>query len=50
MKSKGLTSRKALTMLQEGYARGHKLTHKQMRYFGAIAGGAKPKAQKRSKK
>jgi hypothetical protein len=42
-KAKKLTSKKARTILKDGEVKGHKLTKKQKRYFGAIAGGAKPK-------
>ena len=46
MKDKGLTPRKALTILQEGRIRGNRITEKQMRYFGAIAGGEIPQPKK----
>lgn len=39
-----LTSDKAKKMLKDGTAQGHKLTPKQKKYFGYIAGGGKPKA------
>jgi hypothetical protein len=42
-KAKKLTSRKAKKILRDGSVRGHKLTKKQKRFFGAIAGGAKRK-------
>lgn len=39
-----LTADKAKEMLRDGTAQGHKLTKKQKRYFGYIAGGGTPKA------
>ena len=45
-----LTKNKALKILQDGTANGHKLTEKQMKFFGAIAGGEKPKKKSKSKK
>ena len=42
---KGLTRNKAKEILKDGTAQGHKLTAKQKRYFGFVAGGGKPKAQ-----
>jgi hypothetical protein len=36
-----LTSKKAKTILSDGSVRGHKLTAKQKRYFGWVAGGSK---------
>jgi len=42
---KGLSREKAKTMLKDDQAQGHKLTPKQKRYFGYVAGGGKPKAQ-----
>ena len=49
-KKNKLTSKKALTMLQEGRVHGKKLTEKQMKFFGAVAGGEKPKRTKKKKK
>lgn len=40
-----LTSKGAKEILRDGTVRGKKLTSKQKRYFGYIAGGGKPKAQ-----
>lgn len=40
-----LTAKKAKTILSDGSIRGHKLTAKQKRFFGAIAGGEKPYAK-----
>lgn len=40
-----LTSSGAKEMLRDNSAHGHKLTPKQKRYFGYIAGGGKPKKQ-----
>jgi hypothetical protein len=40
---KGLTTAKAKEILRDGTAQGHSLTEKQKGFFGAIAGGAKPK-------
>ena len=42
---KGLSKEKAKTMLRDNQAQGHKLTSKQKKYFGYIAGGGKPTAQ-----
>lgn len=42
--AKKLTSEKAKQMLRDDSAQGHKLTAKQKRYFGYIAGGSTPKA------
>lgn len=42
-KAKKLTAKKAKTIIKDGSVKGHKLTAKQKKYFGAIAGGAKPK-------
>lgn len=42
-KKGGLTSDKAKKMLEDGTAQGKKLTDKQKRYFGYIAGGGKGK-------
>lgn len=49
-KPKKLTQRKAKMILREGKTRGKKLTSKQKRFFGAIAGGQKPRGSKRSSK
>jgi len=40
---KTLTAGKAKMILEEGETRGHKLTKKQKRFFGAVAGGQKPR-------
>lgn len=40
--AKKLSASKAKKILKEGVAQGHKLTGKQKRFFGAIAGGQKP--------
>ena len=47
-----VTKSKAKTILREGTARGKKLTAKQKRFFGAIAGGSfgHPKKKKSSHK
>ena len=37
-----LTKSKARKILKEGTARGKKLTAKQKKFFGAVAGGQKP--------
>ena len=44
-----LTRKKARLILSDGSVRGHKLTRKQKRFFGAVAGGESPrrKASKR---
>lgn len=47
--AKKLTSAKAKTILREGVARGKKLTAKQKRFFGAIAGGQKLRRKRRKK-
>ncbi|MBI4009130.1 hypothetical protein HY357_02765 [Candidatus Roizmanbacteria bacterium] len=39
-----LTSAKAKKILSDGTVRGKKLTGKQKKFFGAVAGGQKPKA------
>ena len=44
---KGLSKHKAKLMLEEGTARGHKLTEKQKGLFGLIAGGGRPTRVKR---
>lgn len=49
-KKKAITAGKALKILQDGRVRGHKLTEKQMKFFGAIAGGEKPKKKRSSKR
>lgn len=41
----GLSSDKAKEILRDGTANGHKLTDKQKRYFGYIAGGGTPQKQ-----
>lgn len=43
--AKKLTSAKAKEILKDGTVHGHKLTAKQKKYFGYIAGGGIPKAQ-----
>jgi len=43
MAKKKLTSAKAKKILKDGTVHGHKLTGKQKKFFGAIAGGQKPK-------
>ena len=40
---KKLTKTKAKKILREGRARGKKITSKQKRFFGAVAGGQRPK-------
>jgi len=42
---KKLSQHKAKEILRDGTAQGHPLTKKQKRFFGAIAGGQKPKYQ-----
>ena len=46
---KKLTATKAKTILKEGVAQGQKLTPKQERYFGWVAGGSKPRAKGKGK-
>jgi hypothetical protein len=41
--AKKLTTAKAKKILAEGEAQGHKLTRKQQKFFGAVAGGQKPR-------
>jgi hypothetical protein len=41
--AKKLTAKKAKKILKDGSVKGHKLTPKQKRFFGAKAGGAKTK-------
>lgn len=41
--AKKLTSKKAKIILREGRAKGRKLTKKQKKFFGAIAGGQRPR-------
>lgn len=48
--AKKLTSKKAKTILKDGSVRGHKLTGKQKRFFGAVAGGQKPRRSSRKSK
>lgn len=49
--AKRLTKAKARKILRDGEVRGKKLTAKQKKFFGAIAGGEKPKkGTKRRKK
>jgi len=38
-----LTQAKAKRILKDGSVRGHKLTKRQKRFFGAVAGGQKPR-------
>lgn len=45
-----LTKSKAKKILEEGVARGHKLTRRQKRFFGAIAGGQRPMSKHKRKK
>lgn len=42
-RSSGLSRRKARKILRHGSVRGHKLTSRQKRFFGAIAGGQRPR-------
>ena len=44
---KKLTSTKAKKILTDGTVRGKPLSAKQKKFFGAIAGGQKPKRKKR---
>ena len=46
MAGKKLTKAKAKKILKEGIARGKKLSKKQVKFFGAIAGGQKIKKKK----
>lgn len=42
---KELTRGKAKKILEDGAVHGKKLTKKQQRFFGAIAGGQKPRSK-----
>jgi hypothetical protein len=42
-KKKSLTAHKARKILRDGSVRGKKLTARQKRFMGAVAGGQKPK-------
>lgn len=44
-KAHKLTSQKAKTILEDGSVRGHPLSTKQKRFFGAIAGGEEPRGK-----
>ena len=44
--AKHLTSAKAKKIMRDGMVRGHKLTKKQMKFMGAIAGGERPRRKK----
>lgn len=48
-KKKKLTKAKAKIILREGTARGKKLTKRQKRFFGFVAGGGTPTRVKRRK-
>jgi len=45
-----LSKSKARKILEDGTVRGHPLSKKQKKFFGAIAGGAKPKGKKKKAK
>ena len=42
-----LTKSKARKILKDGTAKGKKLTKKQKKFFGAIAGGQKPRTKRK---
>ncbi len=44
---KKLTSEKAKKILKDKTVRGHAITKKQKRFFGAVAGGQKPYGKKK---
>lgn len=44
--AKKLTAKKAKKILKDGSVRGRKLSAKQKRFFGAIAGGQRPKRRR----
>ena len=46
MAKKKLTATKAKQILRENRARGRPLTARQKRFFGAIAGGQKPRRKR----
>ena len=48
-KRKSLTKAKAREILKDGTAHGKKLTKKQKKFFGAIAGGERPRKRKTKK-
>ena len=50
MPAKKLTRAKAKKILKDGKVRGHKLTAKQKKFFGARAGGTPVKGKRRKKK
>ena len=45
--AKRITKAKARKILKDGKVRGKKLTAKQKRFFGLVAGGGKPTRQKK---
>jgi len=47
--AKKLTKKKAKKILEDGSVRGHPLTDKQKKFFGAVAGGEKPKKKGKKK-
>lgn len=49
-RKKKLTSAKAKKILRDNSAQGHKLTAKQKRFFGAVAGGQKPRGKRGGRK
>ena len=44
-KPKKLTSKKARTILRDKEVKGHALTSRQKKFFGAIAGGQRPRSR-----
>lgn len=47
MASKKISSAKAKKILKDGSVKGHELTARQKRFFGAMAGGSKPYKNKK---
>jgi len=45
-KKKRLTKTKARQILHDDSAQGHPLTAKQQRFFGAVAGGQRPRGRR----
>lgn len=46
-KGKSLSGAKAKKILSDGTVRGRKLSKKQKKFFGAIAGGQRPRGKKK---
>jgi len=46
-RTRGLTANKAKKILKDGTVRGKAITTRQKKFFGAVAGGQKPKKGKK---